>query len=83
MNHLYAPWRNKYVKGDVRGKTEDTLKEECAFCQKINEDNDKKHFILGRFNHFAIMLFCFHNKSCDCPTLAGTGRPKYCTMAAE
>lgn len=56
MKHLYAPWRNKYVKGDVRGKTENALKEECAFCQKIDEGDDEKHFIFRRFDHFVAML---------------------------
>ncbi len=56
MKHLYAPWRNKYVTDKVHGKTKNALKEECIFCQKINEQNDQKHFIFRKFNHFAIML---------------------------
>jgi len=56
MKSLYAPWRSNYVKDDVRGKTEDTQKQDCAFCQKISINQDSKHFILGRFNHFVVML---------------------------
>jgi ATP adenylyltransferase len=56
MKHLYAPWRNKYVKKVERGKAKNALKEECIFCQKLTEHEDEKHFILARFKYFAIML---------------------------
>ncbi|MEX0940350.1 MAG: HIT domain-containing protein [Candidatus Babeliales bacterium] len=56
MEILYAPWRNKYVHKVLRGKSEDTLKEDCVFCTQLATNNDEKHFIFKRFKHHAIML---------------------------
>jgi len=53
MKFLYVPWRNKYVKG-ARDKNEE--KENCAFCNKFKESDDKKNFILGRYKYNAAIL---------------------------
>ena len=59
MKHLYAPWRQKYVTGMVRQKDENTKKNECIFCSKLASTNDEENFILGRFNHHAVLLNLF------------------------
>ncbi len=52
---LYAPWRLKYILSHK--------KEECIFCIRPSNENDKKHFILHRSTHsFVIMnMFPYNN----------------------
>lgn len=53
MKFLYVPWRNKYVKGT---RKENEEKENCAFCNKFKDTDDKKNFILGRYKYNAAIL---------------------------
>ena len=52
---LYSPWRLQYILSNKD--------EECIFCVKPSEDNDKKHLILFRSNFcFVIMnIFPYNN----------------------
>ena len=59
MKFLYAPWRDKYVKGSENTKKETTTTKECVFCSHFQEKNDEKHFILRRFNHSVVMINLF------------------------
>ena len=48
MKKIWAPWRIEYIRGE---KTE-----ECIFCQKSKENNDKDNCILFRgVNNFVIL----------------------------
>ncbi|OQA36039.1 MAG: AP-4-A phosphorylase [Candidatus Dependentiae bacterium ADurb.Bin331] len=55
MDRLYAPWREKYVRGHSE-KNETTDIKECIFCTQYNEKNDDKNFILARYKHYFVML---------------------------
>lgn len=55
MKFLYVPWRSKYVK-DIRVKKEGVPENECVFCQKISENDDAQHFILGRYKYNIVIL---------------------------
>ncbi len=50
MKKLYAPWRAEYVKKAKSGENE------CIFCQKPSEDNDKENLILKRGDKNFIIL---------------------------
>ena len=49
MQHLYAPWRDEYVKG--------TKIEGCVFCHIINhpKDDEQNHVLLREENFFIVM----------------------------
>lgn len=51
MEHLWAPWRMKYIKETVGegGK-------ECVLCQKPKETEDEKNLVVFRGKHNYIML---------------------------
>lgn len=54
MDHLYAPWRKKYVQ-----KIQDSMNTEnkiCVFCNQLACDDDATYFILGRYTHHAIIM---------------------------
>lgn len=56
MKLLYVPWRNKYVKNSRDSKNENLTENNCPFCIKLSENNDKKNFILARFKYNFIIL---------------------------
>lgn len=56
MNKLYAPWRGDYTTDTTAGKHDDTSADDCVFCTKLAATDDKKHFILARFKHHAVLL---------------------------
>jgi len=49
MNRIWASWRNQYIKNISR-------QEGCFFCTMIQETEDEKNLILGRFHHVFIVL---------------------------
>src|SRR5580692_6892224 len=51
MNYLYAPWRDTYTKEE-----QSTERKECIFCKQIAEHDDKKYFIIQRYEHGLVML---------------------------
>lgn len=51
MDHLYAPWRDVYLKNKDIKKTA-----ECTFCSKFNEKCDEQNLIIKRYATCAIML---------------------------
>lgn len=55
MKDLYAPWRSPYSKSLATSK-EKNKKTECVFCIQCNDTQDAKHFILKRYNHWAVLL---------------------------
>lgn len=59
MKYLYAPWRKNYVTDVVLGKEENTDKQECPFCKKLEAQDDANHYILGRYKHHAVLLNLF------------------------
>lgn len=56
MKKLYAPWRSGYTVDTTRGKHDDASADECVFCTKFAADDDRTHYILGRYKHHAILL---------------------------
>ena len=48
MKRLWSPWRMKYI---MRKKGE-----ECIFCEKIADDNDRANYILQRGETCYVML---------------------------
>jgi ATP adenylyltransferase len=52
MDHLWSPWRYRYVS---------TAKptSECIFCEKSKEDQDERNLILHRGTHNFILLNLF------------------------
>jgi len=57
MNHLYAPWRGKYITKKAIKNTFDTnIEKPCVFCAKLSENQDEQNFILKRFKHHAVIL---------------------------
>lgn len=48
MEHIWAPWRIEYIRGEKP--------EGCILCTKPAEDNDKENFILYRGKNNFIML---------------------------
>ena len=54
MKTLYAPWRHDYVtKKNPKAKN---LKNDCVFCQKFADTNDKENLILKRFSHTVVAI---------------------------
>ena len=55
MKRLWAPWRMEYILGPKE--------DECIFCTKPKEDNDKKNLILfrGKFNFIIMNLYPYNN----------------------
>ena len=55
MKRLWAPWRMEYILGPKE--------DECIFCIKPKEDNDKKNLILfrGEFNFIIMNLYPYNN----------------------
>lgn len=54
MDHLYAPWRKKYVQkiqGDMN-----TDNKVCVFCDQLSKKDDETYFVLGRYTHHAILM---------------------------
>jgi ATP adenylyltransferase len=54
MNKLWAPWRMKYIKS-----IDKSASQECIFCSKPNELNDKTNFILLRGKCSFVILNAF------------------------
>lgn len=55
MKRLWAPWRMEYILGEKE--------DECIFCTKPKEDNDKKNLILfrGEYNYVIMNLYPYNN----------------------
>ncbi|HMV26346.1 HIT domain-containing protein [bacterium] len=58
MEHLWAPWRMRYIKAGDKNEGEG-----CIFCFKPQEDRDRENMILFRSTHnFVIMnLYPYNN----------------------
>lgn len=56
MDKLYAPWRTNYTTDTTRSKHEHASADECVFCTKFAANDDRKHYILARFKHNAVLL---------------------------
>jgi len=50
MERLWAPWRIEYI--EKQGSNE----QECIFCKKPNERNDRKNLIIMRGKHVFVIL---------------------------
>lgn len=55
MNLLYAPWRHDYVNGNIK-KNSEPLKNNCVFCHQFAQSDDKKYYIIKRFERTVVML---------------------------
>jgi ATP adenylyltransferase len=51
MDHLYAPWRDVYLKNKNSQKTVG-----CPFCSKFEQMNDQENLIIRRHDTCAVML---------------------------
>ena len=51
MDHLYAPWRDLYLKDKGAKKIE-----RCPFCSKFKQVNDQENLIIKRYDTCAVML---------------------------
>ena len=49
MDHLWSPWRYRYV-------TSASPDDECFFCKKLSESDDRKNYILLRAEHNFVLL---------------------------
>jgi len=56
MDKLYAPWRHSYVTKTAHKKNRLKLKNDCVFCQKFSETDDKKNLIVKRFKYCAVAI---------------------------
>lgn len=57
MEILYAPWRTAYSSAkDERTKKNDTLANECVFCNQFAQEKDEEHFILKRTKRCVVMM---------------------------
>ena len=56
MERIYAPWRHKYVSSTTFSGKREKIKNDCVFCQKFSEDDDKKNLILKRYKNAAIIM---------------------------
>jgi len=54
MKTLYAPWRTSYIKS-LTPKREKN-KNDCVFCQNIEDTDDAKNYILKRFPRTIVIL---------------------------
>ena len=50
MEKLWAPWRLEYI------KNADKNNDECIFCEKPNQPNDKENLIVHKDEHCFIIL---------------------------
>ena len=53
MDHLWAPWRMKYVSNS------DAPRSGCVFCDCVQDDQDDTHGILARGRHNFLILNAF------------------------
>ena len=55
MDHLWAPWRMEYIRGDKE--------KGCIFCKKLKGEDDRESLILARGDQsFVLMnLFPYYN----------------------
>jgi len=56
MKNMYAPWRSTYASDTGEGKKEGADKRECIFCHQLEQNEDKKNFILKRFENSFVIL---------------------------
>ncbi len=49
MDHLWSPWRYRYVSSA-------SPDDECFFCKKPSESDDRKNYILRRAEHNFVLL---------------------------
>lgn len=49
MNHLWTPWRSKYVSTSRPSA-------QCVFCAAVAGDKDEEHFLLHRAKHNFVIL---------------------------
>jgi ATP adenylyltransferase len=55
MEFLYAPWRGSYIKQSTT--------QECPFCNKIQQENDRENLLLKRYRYCAVFMNKFpYNK---------------------
>jgi ATP adenylyltransferase len=56
MKKLYAPWRHPYVSNKKKHSNNENLKNNCVFCDKFEQDNDKENLILKRFDCSIVIM---------------------------
>lgn len=57
MEKIYAPWRHDYVtKKDKSSLHKNPLKNNCVFCHKLDDGDDKKNLILKRYKYCAVIM---------------------------
>ena len=56
MEHLFAPWREKYSQSIERTKDESSPEKTCIFCNIFKKSDDEHLFILRRFSSMVAML---------------------------
>lgn len=49
MDYLWSPWRYRYISSAVSG-------DECLFCKKASESDDRKNYILLRAERNFVLL---------------------------
>jgi len=54
---MYAPWRHKYVtKEEKLSDKKKKLKNNCVFCDQLEQNDDAKYLILKRFRYCVVMM---------------------------
>jgi len=56
MKFLYVPWRSNYVTGTRDKNKRSGEQADCPFCVQPTMEEDKKHFILGRYKYNFVIL---------------------------
>lgn len=56
MKPLYAPWREYYATEVAHDPKTPQDKNHCVFCAALQENQDEKNLILGRYNHNMIIM---------------------------
>ena len=49
MEHLWSPWRMKYIRASRKPKA-------CVFCEAVNHTNDEKYLVVRRGQHAFVIL---------------------------
>ncbi len=50
MDKLWAPWRMEYI------RSPDQKTDECVFCSKSNDNNDRENLVLYRGDHAFVLM---------------------------
>lgn len=59
MKYLYCPWRQSYSDDQSAARQAQASQQECVFCTQLKATQDKKFFILKRYQYNVIMMNTF------------------------